>query len=352
MCASTTPERKVKITDLARMAGVSRGTVDRVLHGRGRVDPEVEKRVLALARELDYKPSRAAQQLAMQKRSIKIGFISPIDSRGFWANLLRGTGAAAAELNEYGVTVLQRNFDRYSPEDQLSMIDELVDEGINGLVLVPLDNETIRSRIEELIKSGISVLLINSELTGIDPMCYLGCNYFESGQVVGALMHNFSGGKPMRLLILHGSQLMANHRQREEGFIHELETLGSVYEIVEKADITNDPEYAYKRTCEILKEHGGINAIFTITSNVPPVCKAINELGMTGNVVHIGFSLTAATRPFLLDGSLTATIGQDAYQQGYQSLKIMFDYFSTGILPQRKRILMRNMIFIKQNCIL
>ena len=92
----------VKISDLAKMAGVSRGTVDRVLHGRGRVDPDVEERVFALVRELGYKPSRAAQLLSMKKRKIRIGFISRTDVNGFWANLLRGVDAASKEVNEYG----------------------------------------------------------------------------------------------------------------------------------------------------------------------------------------------------------------------------------------------------------
>ena len=103
----------IKISDIADMAGVSRGTVDRVLHGRGRVDPEVEKRVLAIVQKLEYKPSRVAQQLCMQKRRIRIGVITRTDVRGFWSNLIRGLDAAAEELKEYGVSVEKRYFERF-----------------------------------------------------------------------------------------------------------------------------------------------------------------------------------------------------------------------------------------------
>ena len=105
----------ITINDIAKIAGVSRGTVDRVLHGRGRVSHDVEKRIMTIVSELDYKPSRAAQQLSMQKRKNTIGFISRTDARGMWANLLRGADIATKEFSDYGVTIKSRYFDQFLP---------------------------------------------------------------------------------------------------------------------------------------------------------------------------------------------------------------------------------------------
>ncbi|MBP3217878.1 MAG: LacI family DNA-binding transcriptional regulator, partial [Lachnospiraceae bacterium] len=65
----------VSIKDIAEKAGVSRGTVDRVLHERGRVSEETAQRIRALAEEMDYSPSEAGMALAAHKKKIRLGFI-------------------------------------------------------------------------------------------------------------------------------------------------------------------------------------------------------------------------------------------------------------------------------------
>jgi LacI family transcriptional regulator len=126
------------IKDIAKLAGVSRGTVDRVLHDRGRVDPEVEQRIRAIVRECNYQPSRAAQQLSMRRQKLKIGFLCRTDTNGFWSIVIRSAEQMERELSEYGITVEKRFFDYCLPETQLEMIDELVAQEISALVIVPL----------------------------------------------------------------------------------------------------------------------------------------------------------------------------------------------------------------------
>ena len=86
----------VTIKDIAQAAGVSRGTVDRVLNGRGKVRPQVAEKVRRLAREMNYLPNRAGRELAAIKRSLRIGFLLPGVDNGFFDDILRGARAGAA----------------------------------------------------------------------------------------------------------------------------------------------------------------------------------------------------------------------------------------------------------------
>ena len=161
------------------------------------------------------------------------------------------------------------------------MIDELVDEGISALVIVPLDDDAIRKRLRELVDSGIPVVFINSEIEGVEPLCYIGSDYFVSGQTVAGLMHHFANGQPMNLMVLHGNQYMTSHRQRMEGFLSELENLCTDYTLIRGAEITSDLQFAYQRACELLKEHPEINAVFTISSNITPCAKQFVTWGLS-----------------------------------------------------------------------
>ncbi len=339
------------IRDIAKLAGVSRGTVDRVLHNRGRVDAEVERRIKAIVRECNYQPSRAAQQLSMRKQKIRIGFLSRVDQNGFWSIVIRSAEKAERELAEYGITVEKRFFDYCYPQAQLEMINELVSMDISALIIVPLDDPMIRRRLEELKAQGILVVLLQSEVTGFSPFCYIGSDYYIGGRSAAGLLHNFSSGRTSRVLLLNGSQYLSSHHLRRAGFLDELNAYNTPYELVESQDITSDPEYAYHQARSLLEQHSEITAVYTVPNSAAAVSCAIRDLDLIGRVTHIGFGMTDATRPFILDGSLSAIIGHRAEQQGYLPFSILLEYFISGQLPENRRILMLNDIFIKQNSV-
>ena len=339
------------IRDIAKLAGVSRGTVDRVLHNRGRVDPEVEQRVKAIVHECNYQPSRAAQQLSMRKQKIRIGFLSRIDQNGFWSIVIRNANRAERELSAYGITVEKRYFDYLPPNAQLEMINELVSLEISALVIVPLDDPIVCRRLQELSDSGILVVLLQSEVSGFEPFCYIGSDYYVGGRTAAGLLHNFTMGQPSKILLLNGSQYLSSNYLRRKGFLDELAAYGTSFDTIESGDITSDPEYAYHQARQLLEDHPEITSVYTVPDSAASVSRAIQDAGRVGKIVHIGFGMTDATRPYILDGSLSAIIGHRAEQQGYLPFSILLDHFSGGLVPETRRILMLNDIFIKQNSV-
>ena len=76
------------IKEIAALAGVSRGTVDRVLNDRGAVNPETAEKIRKIAKELDYKPNRAGLVLAAQKKRLKLGVILFSTGNPFFQDVL------------------------------------------------------------------------------------------------------------------------------------------------------------------------------------------------------------------------------------------------------------------------
>ena len=127
---------KVTVKSLAQAAGVSRGTVDRVLHNRGdnrgAVKDEVAKRVRLLAKELGYVPNRAGRALAAYKTPIKIGALMPSVGNAFYQEIIQGINEAQNEFADLGLEVVLKEVEGFDEQVHLEAIDsrQLAQEGL------------------------------------------------------------------------------------------------------------------------------------------------------------------------------------------------------------------------------
>ena len=116
----------VTLVEIASPAGVSRGTVDRALNNRGRVDPEVADRVRRIAAELGYRPNREGRLLALAKNPIKIGIIVQSVETMFMHTVFEEIERASAPFTTTGAEVLVRALEGVDAQQQLDVIDELL----------------------------------------------------------------------------------------------------------------------------------------------------------------------------------------------------------------------------------
>jgi len=177
--------------EIARLAGVSRGTVDRVLNKRGSVSPETEKNIREIAKKLNYTPNVAGKNLAVRKKKLKFGFIlfGSADSNSFFVDVVFGIKSRASELSDFGVTVEIREANIDAPEQQAKIIDELVEIGINGLAITPINHPVVAERLLRLSDSGIPVVTSNSDIPDCGRLAYVGSNYYKSGETAAGLMN-------------------------------------------------------------------------------------------------------------------------------------------------------------------
>ena len=345
---------KVTLKQIADIVGVSRGTVDRALHGRSGVNPQVRDQILTVAAELGYRPNAAGRQLSSLKTRLRFGVILPRSTGGFWDEVYRGLDAAAAELEDYGVTILRREFEGFQPKEQLPLIRELLEEKVDGLALVPVNDSAIAAELGAAAEAGLPVVTFNTEIENVSPLCYIGSEYETSGRTAAGLMHLFFRERPIRLLMLTGSRNMLSHTTRCSSFLRELARQHADFELLQTCRVyapneVPSSELAYELVGSVLKKHPEINAIFTSAGSVQAVSRAIHDAGLSGQIIHISFDRNISTIPALENGSLTAVIDQDGFQQGYQPIRILFDRIVHGMTPSSPRIIVPNAIFIGQN---
>ena len=312
------------LKDIAAMAGVSAGTVDRALHNRGRVNPEVAERIKKIAKELGYKPNTIAKGLSKRKDNLKITIILHISkTNSFFDDVLIGIKQGFDELADYGVAVDMKYSSDFDAESQLNNIEEAIEEGTNGIIIVPISDERIRSKLNDISASGIPVVFLTNLIEKADYKSFVGCDYELSGQIAAGLVHLCApeGGK---LLVLIPSLAMYGHRLRLKGLKETLEREYPTIHMEECVELSSDEISDYRLTTAKLKEYPDTDLIICPGAFGTGCLTAIKDSGFFGKTKIIAYDCSRMINKALEDRNVMAIIAQQPSLQGYTAMKTMF----------------------------
>lgn len=318
--------------EIAALSGVSRGTVDRVLNHRGSVNPDTAERVMNIAEKLNYQPNKAGLMLAAQKKNLKIGVVLFQDTNPFFQEVLKGVYAKAEELSGYNCQVLVRQVS-FDESCQKTVIQELEQEGIHGLVISPFNAPSIAAEINRLSKKNIPTITTNTDISS-KRLAYVGSNYFLSGQTAAGLLGHMTFGNVI-VGIITGSSHVLCHTDRIAGF---QETIRKYYpsitvleDIVENHD--NDEE-SFQKVKKFLTEHPESNALYFAAAGVYGGCRAVLSMGLAEKIKIFTYDKVDTTAELIRQGVITATICQQPFQQGFRPVELLSKYLLEGIMPE------------------
>lgn len=334
------------IKEIASLAGVSRGTVDRVLNHRGAVNPQTEQKILEIVQALDYKPNKAGIVLAAQKKNLKLGVVLLGLSNPFYDDVLAGVRSKADELEGYNCIVVVKQTE-YSLQQQLDAIEELLREGINGLAISPYNDISVRNKINELYEQGIPVVTLNTDIENSKRIAYVGSNYYRSGEAAAGLMHLMTKGD-IYVGIVSGSQNVLCHTERIAGFKNVLQSYHNI-KIVDTVTNNDDDVESYELTSDLLSQHPEINALYFSAGGVYGGCRAVMSMERDADMTIITNDIVDTTRDYMEKGLIAATICQQPFLQGFNPLSILFTYLTTGELPLTENNYVDVDIRIKEN---
>lgn len=335
------------IKEIALLAGVSRGTVDRVLNHRGSVNPETAERINRIARELDYKPNRAGLVLAAQKKKLKLGVILFSPENPFYVDVLSGVNEKAEELAGYNCTVITKQIPM-DLEAQLQAIDELVAEEVNGIALAPYNDDCIRERINSLSKQGIPVVTLNTDIENSHRLAYVGSNYEKSGSTAAGLLQLMTAGQ-VNVGIITGSSRILCHTERIAGFQKTLRPYRNRIHIAEIIEVHDDEIESYEKTFQLLRDHPEINALYFAAGGVYGGCRGVTALGRQNRMCIVAYDLVPTTKELIKKGIISAVICQQPKVQGSRPLDLLFTYLTTGEPPEKEQYHVAVDIRIREN---
>ena len=323
--------RKVTIQMIAERAGVSRGTVDRVLHDRPSVTPEIRERVQRLAKQLGYgEPDDGTPRVRA-----RIGVFLP-GSDWFSADLKRewlcGVHDAQKIIEPLGYEVGVIECETDLPNELDEQIERFRTDGMDGAVISARNTPAAQRLIRRLTEANIPVITFNSDLPNSGRSCFVGQDPYRSGRVAADLISKYigPGGK---ILIVAGNLEIDSHAKRVSGFRDKClaEGIGENRLIVVQS--FNEYVLTYEKVNEQLEQTGSIRAIYMANESVAACAEAVAHSGGKKNIMIVGNDLTAVTRRLLTEEKIDFVIEQDMYRQGYQPIILLKELLEQPAKP-------------------
>ena len=336
----------ITIKEIAQACGVSRGTVDRVLHNRGNVSKETEKLVRETIEKLEYTPNVTGKILATKKRGFKICVILISKGNPFFDDVLKGLNRAKREYKEFGVSVEIEELEGYNVENQLKEIDKLKYK-VDCIILNPINDKRVVDKINELVDSGKIVININTDVEGSKRLYYIGSNYTKGGETACGVLALLTQEKA-NVAILTGSKKVLGHNQRVAGFTKIAESRYPDINILAISETNDSDKIAYKETLDILQNYD-IDSILIVAAGVEGVCRAVKEMNMQDRITIVSFDKIPITRQMLREGIIKATICQQPFTQGYKSIEMGYNYFVSNQKKPKDKYIVKNEIIILEN---
>ncbi len=325
----------VTLQQIAERAGVSRGTVDRALNNRGRINAEVADNIRRIAKEMGYQPNRAGRALAMSRHSITIGVVVQAADTPFMEKVIEGIMEAKEEVERLGASVLVEKIHGVDAGKVVATMQKLKEAGCNGIAMVPVEDDELREKVNGLIEENIPVVTFNSDIEHTGRICFIGQNALQSGRVAAGLMAEIVP-VDSKVLIISGYPSNQSHKNRVKGFAGEMAACREDVELLDVQYAFDDDNIAEKITKEMLKEHQTLWGIYLAASGVGGVCQALEEKNLGGKVKVISNDLTARNEECLRKGTIQFLLGQNAYVQGYEPIMTLFNKLFDGKDPEQE----------------
>lgn len=178
----------IRIVDIAKMAGVSVGTVDRVIHNRGRVSEENKKKVQAILEMVHYQPNLMARSLASKKQYHFVAIIPSFAHGEYWEAISEGIDKAASEMESYNITVTKLFFDQYNNKAFDDTVRNLLDGKVDGVLIATLFADSVIRLSQELDNNEIPYVYVDSNIKGQHQLAYFGTESYECRSDCGQII--------------------------------------------------------------------------------------------------------------------------------------------------------------------
>lgn len=334
---------KVTIKMLAERAGVSAGTVDRVLHNRPNVKPEVRERVLEVIRELNYRPNKAARALAIQDSDKRLAAVFPSWSGYFREDIERGIADAAGTLSDFGVSVETHIYEQRDHKQCLDILDELERTRVSGIALCAESSVLVRERIARFAARGIPVITFNSDIADSERLCFVGQDTLQSGRVAAEILSKYVRAGEQILIVL-GNFEYSGHKARVDGFLQRCDEVGLPRERMHIIECYNEYTITFDKVSEALAAHPDIRFIYMANRSVTACAEVLQRMGLTGKVRIVCHDVTDTVCRLLREGVVDFTIEQDLYTQGLRPLMLLSEYVLSQQVPARSQYTALNII--------
>lgn len=313
------------INEIAELAGVSRATVDKVIHNRPGIKEETRVRIQTILDNVGYQPNMLGKALVLSKNPVKIGIITTPEYNPFIQMLINGIKKGQHEFAPFGFEVIVKMPSSLEPAELLSIILELETMNISGLALIPIDDPCIIAKLNSMQENGTPILTFNSLLKDIHGIRYIGQNHYKAGYVAAGLIEKLLPDKS-KIGIIISSKTLSCHPDRLHGFKDRLAEGKKQFQIIGIDENQDKKEETFRIALSYLNTHPDLDGLYLSGNGTAGVKAALAVSGKAKHVTIVCHDLVPETEPLLQEGTVDFVISQNAKEQGYQIVRQFFNF--------------------------
>ncbi|MFW0792296.1 LacI family DNA-binding transcriptional regulator [Gordonia sp. CPCC 205515] len=293
------------VREIARQAGVSEATVDRVLHRRSGVREGTVLQVEQAIADLD----RQRTQLRLSGRQFMIDLV--METPRQFSRLVRE--ALELELPGLRPAVIRARYhlnETWETDDLIAKLDAIVRQGSHGVVLKAPDTPAVAEAIGRLTARRIPVITLVTDVPMSTRVAYVGMDNRAAGATAGYLMCQWLRHVDADVLVMTSSEMFRGEEEREMGFRAAMRTYDPDRKVIVVTDSDGLDETCGPLTTRTLREHPGVAAVYSIGGGNKGIVAAFGREDRTCEA-FIGHDLGDANRALLRSGHLTAVLHHD-----------------------------------------
>lgn len=318
---------KIRIKDIAERAGVSVGTVDRVLHNRPNVSPKALQKVNKVLEEMKYQPNVYASALAYNKEFTFVMFLPHHNSEAYWQEIEDGARWGETKKNDFGIHLEFVYYKRFDDTDFEQRAHECLGYDPDGIVIVPAGLDITRRFTNHLHKNNIPFVMLDSYMPDLRPLAFFGQDSFASGYFAAKMLMLIASAEKQIMLMrqtFNGQLTSKQQANREVGFRHYMTDHFPHVKIVNLDLPTDNQQSNFTNHVEaFFAENPDIHHCITLNSKA----HIVGEYLLTNNMRDVqimGYDMVPKNLECLQRGSISFIIAQHGFQQGYACIDTLF----------------------------
>ncbi|MEG1586772.1 MAG: substrate-binding domain-containing protein [Bacteroidales bacterium] len=319
---------KIRIKDIAELAGVSKGTVDRVIHNRGEVSEASRKKVEKVLQEMNYKPNVYASALASKKRYHFLCILPEHGADDYWAQVEAGIKKQMAELRDLNVTVDLHYYDQYDVYACRELYEKVPGMQPDAVLMAPLFKDSSEKLARKLEEQHIPFVFVDSQVEGVEPLAYYGMHSFKSGHLAAKLLfheHPEIESAVMFHAVRRGETGANQTVQRKAGFMEYIRCHRPGCVLHSVGLHWNNKEENDRILTRFFEEHPEVKAGVTFNSRVFMIADYLQR-NASREFRLLGYDLLGQNVTFLKSGEIEYLIAQRPEIQGYRGVKALADH--------------------------
>ena len=318
---------KIRIKDIAQQAGVSVGTVDRVLHERPNVSAKARSKVEKVLEQMNYQPNIYASALAYNRSYVFCMLIPKHEQEAYWEEIEEGVKMAQETRRDFHVRTEFHYFERFDDKSFQNGAKQCLESRPDGVVVVPSDLGSTRKFTDQMHDLGIPFVMLDSYMPDLKPLAFFGQDSFASGYFAARMLMLVAGKEKEIALVkftVGGHVVNKQQDNRETGLRHYMHDHFPNVGIRELELPVGSSPQQYDRLLEgFFAQHPGVHHCITLGSKAHIVGLFLLKTNRR-DVQVMGYDMVHKNAECLRQGSVSFLIAQHAYQQGYCCIDALF----------------------------